>query len=400
MKWQTKTLGDVLSVLSNGGNFLQDKSGNGERVTRIETIAQAQIDLNRVGYSRLTEAEKKKYKLRRGDILFSHINSVIHVGKTAIVDNDEELYQGINLLLMRPNEQVSPVYLQYFLKLLFQSGYWLQVCKQSVNQASVNQQDIKKIPIAFPDSLPEQKRIVKILDEVFAHAVQAKENAEKNLANAKALFESALLKIFTDGINTKKWELEKLEKYNKVVVGYVGPISQAYTDDEDGTLLLSTKNISDDGISLEKLTRINHKFHEKNIKSQLVPGDILVARHGKSGQAAVVNNDIKTAHALNVIIIKRSDTLSSEYISFLLNSGVLHKISSSKTGSIQEIINTSIIKDLIIPVPSLIEQRAIVRKLNTLSADTKKLEAIYTQKLAALEELKKSVLKQAFEGRL
>ena len=85
----------------------------------------------------------------------------------------------------------------------------------------------------------------------------------------------------------------------------------------------------------------------------MLPGDILVARHGQSGQAAVIPDSIKSAHALNVIIIKKSETILSEYIAFLLNSGVISKIQESKGGSVQEIINTSVIINLIIPVPNL-----------------------------------------------
>jgi len=262
---------------------------------------------------------------------------------------------------------------------------------------SVLRNEYKTIPVP---PLNEQKRIVALLDEAFEKIDKVKANTEKNLANAKELFESLLIQMFVKGINTKKWTLEKLEKYNKVVVGYVGPISKEYTNDENSVLLLSTKNINDKGVSLEKLTRINLQFHNKNKKSQLLPGDILVARHGKSGQSVVIPSEIKEAHALNVIVIKKSETLSSEYISFLLNSGVLDKIAASKGGSVQEIINTSVIKDLIIPVPSVKEQQDIVQQLEALSAETKKLETIYKQKSNDLEELKKSVLQKAFNGEL
>jgi type I restriction enzyme S subunit len=399
-EWETQTLGDVLEVLRNGVNCKQDKKGLGQKITRIETIAQAEFNLDKVGYSKLKESDKVKYKIERGDILFSHINSVVHVGKTALYNSDEELYHGVNLLLMRPKDFLLPNCLEYFLKSLFISGYWRTICKQSVNQASVNQQDIGKVAIHFPKSLPEQQRIVSVLDEAFAFIAQAKSNAERNLQNAKELLASLLIKVFLEGINNKKWSLDKLEKYNKVVVGYVGPISKDYTNDDDGILLLSTKNISDNGINLEKLTRINRQFHNKNKKSQLVPGDILVARHGNSGQAAVIPDSINEAHALNVIVIKNSSTLSSEYLAFLLNSGVLDKISASKAGSVQAIINTSIIKDLVIPVPPLAEQRAIVGRLEALSAETKRLEEIYRSKVEAMEELKKSILQRVFKGAL
>lgn len=400
LDWEIKTLGEVLDVLRNGVNCKQDKEGIGDKVSRIESISNADFDIDKVGFALLSESDREKYQLVKGDILFSHINSPIHVGKTALFNSDEKVYHGVNLLLMRPKPFLNVNYLEHFLKYLFHNGYWKRLCKQSVNQASVNQQDINKVEITFPKSLTEQQRIVSILDEAFAAIAKAKANAEQNLKNTKEFFESSLLNVFYQGVSDKKWKLERLEKYNKVVVGYVGPISKEYTNDEDGVLLLSTKNINDKGITLEKLTRINHKFHSKNIKSQLTPGDILVARHGNSGQSAVIPKTIKSGHALNVIVIKKSQTLCSEYISFLLNSGVMDKIASSKGGSVQEIINTSIIKDLVIPIPPIEEQQTIVRQLVAIRAETQKLEAISQKKLDDLEELKKSILQKAFAGEL
>ena len=89
---------------------------------------------------------------------------------------------------MRPNEEVLPAYLELYLKSLFESGYWLKRCKQSVNQASVNQQDIAQVAIEYPSSVTEQRRIVTLLDEAFADIATAKANAEKNLQNARELF--------------------------------------------------------------------------------------------------------------------------------------------------------------------------------------------------------------------
>jgi type I restriction enzyme S subunit len=254
-----------------------------------------------------------------------------------------------------------------------------------------------KVPLT---SFSEQQNIVKVLDKAFVAIDTAKANLEQNLKNTRELFESILFEKFTDGINIQKWKLEKLEKHNKVVVGYVGPISKEYTNNEDDILLLSTKNISSEGLSLKKVTRINHPFHYKQKKSQLVPGDILVARHGKSGQAAVIPENINTAHALNVIVIKKSKSILSEYIAFLLNSGVLSKIEASKGGSVQEIINTSVIKNLIIPIPDFEQQEKIIEELNNIANEIKKLESIYKQKLVDLQEMKKSILQKAFSGQL
>lgn len=92
--WQTSTLGDVLAVLRNGVNCKQDKRGRGDKISRIESISDASFDLRKVGYAELTESDKERYRLRPGDILFSHINSAVHVGKTAVFDSTEPVYHG------------------------------------------------------------------------------------------------------------------------------------------------------------------------------------------------------------------------------------------------------------------------------------------------------------------
>jgi type I restriction enzyme S subunit len=90
--WEVKKFEDVLSVLRNGVNCKQNKKGGGNKISRIESISNADFDIEKVGYAELSKSDKDKYKLNRGDILFSHINSPIHVGKTALFNSEDEVY--------------------------------------------------------------------------------------------------------------------------------------------------------------------------------------------------------------------------------------------------------------------------------------------------------------------
>lgn len=197
--WQRACLGDVLAVLKNGLNCKQDKSGRGQKISRIESISQASFDLSRVGYAEISDQDRSKFRLLKGDILFSHINSPIHVGKTAVFDADEEVYHGVNLLLMRPTSAISGAYLDLYLKHLFERGYWLSVCKQSVNQASVNQQDISRVPIDFPTDLTEQQRIVASLSEALEGIAAVKANSERKLTALDELKKCVLSRAFRGG---------------------------------------------------------------------------------------------------------------------------------------------------------------------------------------------------------
>lgn len=401
LDWKKTYIKDACEVFVDG-NWIESKDQSTKGIRLVQT---GNIGL---GYFKDKEdkarfiSEDTFHRLKcteilPGDLLVSRLPDPI--GKSCIIPNiNSKMITGVDCTIIRPKDNLLSEFLCYYQM----SHQYLKDIELGVSGATrqrISRKNLGLIRIPLP-TISEQRHIVSILDKAFVAINKVKSNAEENLKNAKLLFESLMLKIFIEGINIKKWDLEKLEKYSKVVVGYVGPISKEYTIDEEGILLLSTKNISAKGLTLEKLTRINHEFHYKNKKSQLAPGDILVARHGNSGQSIVIPNNIKHAHALNVIVIKRSETLSSEYTCYLLNSGVLNKITSSKGGSVQEIINTSVIKDLIIPVPSANEQNKIVNQLDLLSVETKKLEDIYTQKINDLEELKKSILQKAFSGEL
>jgi type I restriction enzyme S subunit len=202
--WKRTTLGDVLAELKNGLNCKQSQDGQGQRISRIESIADGTFDEGRVGFSSLSEAEMRRFRLKHGDILFSHINSPPHVGKVAHFSSTLPIYHGVNLLLMRPSAGIESRYLFYFLQSLRDSGYWKQNCKQSVNQASVNQKDICKVTFDYPTDLEEQRRIVAVLDEAFAAIATATANAEKNLENARELYRASIDQHFANEIWPKR----------------------------------------------------------------------------------------------------------------------------------------------------------------------------------------------------
>lgn len=120
MTWPIKKLGEVLSEIKNGTTAKQNKQGVGYPVTRIETVQDFSIDKDRIGFVELPTKEFEKYKLRCGDILFSHINSEEHLGKVAIYNGEiKNLVLGMNLLRFRANEkQTLPHFLYYFFLLV------------------------------------------------------------------------------------------------------------------------------------------------------------------------------------------------------------------------------------------------------------------------------------------
>jgi type I restriction enzyme S subunit len=380
--WETSRLGDLLAVLRNGINCKQNKSGEGDKISRIESISNALFDVEKVGYAKLSETEKARYRLQQGDILFSHINSAVHVGKTAIYESSEPVYHGVNLLLMRPKTVITSDFLDHALKYLFQTGYWRTTCKQSINQASVNQQDISRVQIRYPKSIFEQRRIVGILDEVFEGIAAAKANAEKNLRNARAVFESYSASIFSQrgpgwmettmdqisrNLDSRRVPITKSDRASGQYPYYGASGIVDYVNDYifDGNTLL----ISEDGA---------------NLLARSTP--IAFSVSGKYW----VNNH---AH-----ILEFDNMATQRFVEFYFGSICIDEY---VTGAAQPKLTQKALNSIPILIPESVDaQRRIVEGVESLQHETERLADLYERKVAALEALKKSLLHQAFTGQL
>jgi type I restriction enzyme S subunit len=390
--WENRTLGDVLDVLRNGVNCKQDKKGVGDKISRIESISNAYFDIDKVGFAILSKSDKEKYRLAKGDILFSHINSPIHVGKTGLFNSDEEVYHGVNLLLMRPKPFLDGNYFEHFLKFLFQNGYWKGLCKQSVNQASVNQQDINKVKISYPKSLPEQKRIVAILDEAFAAIAKAKANAEQNLKNAKELFESYLQGVFENG----NWEIKSFNEVCEIASKLIDPRKPEFQNFihvgagniESKTGLLSGLKTAKE----ENLISGKFLFDESMILYSKIRPYLM----------KVVNCDFQGLCSADIYPLKPFENLiTKDYLYHLLLTKEFtdYAILGSQRAGMPK-VNREHLFAYKLKLPSMKEQKSIVKRLDALQYETKKLENVYQKKINDLEELKKSILQKAFAGEL
>ena len=153
-------LGEVCEIRSGySGNQLLSKKGL--KVSRIETISGHKVNLERVGYVAPFESSEN-YKLQVGDILFSNINSVEYIGNTAFIDKDYNLYHGMNLLRLTPNNMVViPFYLYLLLNTNRMLNRFKTVCNKAVSQASINQTELGKTVVQIPD-INAQKQICEL----------------------------------------------------------------------------------------------------------------------------------------------------------------------------------------------------------------------------------------------
>jgi type I restriction enzyme S subunit len=190
VEWEIVYLKNILTVLKNGTTKKQNTLGIGYPVTRIETISSGIIDYKKVGYVEDT-ANLADYKLQQGDILLSHINSIKHIGKIARFDSAIELYHGMNLLLLRFKKKIDSLYVYYILSLESAKKYFETHAKPAVNQASLNQKEIGNFILSLA-TLPEQKKISKILSTVDEDIERAVDNKKKLETIKKGLMQVLL----------------------------------------------------------------------------------------------------------------------------------------------------------------------------------------------------------------
>ena len=335
----------------------------------------------------------KKGHLKTGDVLFTNRGEI---GKVAIVD---EAFNGANLnsqiAWLRCQKELLPKYLFFFL----QSDQMRRHFSQEKSGAALQQFTIrmlKAVIVSYPP-LPEQKRIVSIVDQAFEGIDRAIANTQKNLTNARELFESYLNTVFTqrDSVPT-------------VAIGDIGevfdgPHATPKTIDS-GPIFLGISSLQDGSIKLEKTRHVSPEdFQRWTRRVKPRTDDIVFSYETRLGQAAIIPEGLECCLGRRMGLVRVDKTqIEPLYFLYLYLSMPFQKFLNKKTvrGATVDRISIKEVPSFSIPLPDLEEQKSIVSKVDALSVEIQRLEAIYRQKLAALIELKQSVLQKAFTGEL
>jgi hypothetical protein len=291
---------------------------------------------------------------------------------------------GPNVKILQPVPAVDSKFLFYFLT---------QLPVESKGYAD-HFPLVRKCDVPVPP-LAEQQRIVGLLDEAFEGLAISKANAEKNLQNARALFESHLQSVFTQR-----------------GPGWVGTTLGEAFDVRDGTHdspkyhatgypLITSKNLKREGLSFDDVKLISEQDYTKiNERSAVHKGDVLFAMIGTIGNPTLVEVEPKFA-IKNVALFKNPKGQSGAFLKHYLDSGmVISKMMKEAKGTTQKFVGLGYLRGFPINVPPLATQLEVVEELDDLSEETQRLARLYERKLAALEALKKSLLHQAFSGEL
>ena len=196
-EWEVTSFANNLEKLENGATYNTNDT-NGVLMSRIETISSGGIDYSKVGYCS-TPDKIIRYKMQYGDILFSHINSIKHIGKTAYYMAELPLYHGMNLLLLRCNHNIDSKFFFYLINNIRFLRHCQILAKQAVNQASISISDLKGLTISIPHK-DEQVKIQKLLSLIDDRIATQNKIIEKLQSLIKGLNDHILKNIEGDQV--------------------------------------------------------------------------------------------------------------------------------------------------------------------------------------------------------
>ena len=399
--WKTKKLGDVCSFLNRGVSpkyvedggivVLNQRCVRDHRVS-FEVARRHDVKAKKIGSERLIQA---------GDVLVNSTGSGT-LGRVAQLRNDppEPTTVDSHVTIVRP---MPGLFFQEFF------GYMLRDIEDAIKvsgegcggQTELGRSVLaEKFLVRFPKSFPKQQRIVAILDEAFDGIATAKANAEKNLQNARALFESHLQSVFTQ--RGERWKLVRIEDACESIMDCVNKTAPK-VDGPTPFKMIRTTNVRNGYVNLESVYYVTEEVFRIWTRRQIpMRGDVILTREAPMGEVGMLLSDDQVFLGQRLVSYRANATkLDNRFLLYAFQSdelqGQIHALASGSTVQHMRVPDS---KNLQLSLPSLSTQREIVTQLDALREETQRLESLYRHKLTALDALKKSLLNQAFTGQL
>ena len=369
---EIKKLSEVCDF-QNGFAFKSNKfKSDGLPILRISNIQNNHISTKDLVFFDVNDYKEdfERYKVLKNDIIIAMSGGT--TGKIGINQTDNIYYLNQRVGKFSPKKNLDRQYLFYFLHTKSEES--LKIAGGAA-QPNLSTEQIKNFQIPVP-SITKQRTIVAKLDQAFAAIDQAKANIEKNIANAKELFQSKLNKIFSGNEGIYTYELRRFDDICILQRGFDLPTQNRITGDYP---LVSSNGITD------------------RISEYKVNGPGVVT--GRSGSIGNVHYISENYWPLNTsLYIKDFIGNNEKYIYYFLKSIDLKKYSSG--AGVPTLNRNFVHKDEFLVVTNSLDQQRIASQLDQLQEQTNLLVTKYQQKLANLEELKKSILEKAFKGEL
>ena len=311
-------------------------------------------------------------------IVFAKIGEALKLNRRAIT-SCECLVDNNVMGVKAQNGRLNDEYLFYWLQNLNLSDYSESTTVPSVKKSRLQNIEINVSP------LEEQEKVASTLNKLSSLILARK----KQLSKLDELVKARFVEMFGERSSIRPQKLKEVTR--RVKVGFVGTCEKYYTDNT-GVPMLRTTNITSHGIDLKDLKYVTITFHEKNLKSRVHKGDLLIARHGSNGQANVYCGD--EAQCLNAIIIEPDHNITNPiFLENLINSrSVKRQIEKELVGSTQHVLNTTTLANVEVKIPAIKEQQVFAAFVERVDQQKQTVQ----QSLEKLELMKKALMQEYF----
>ena len=403
-EWKIKKINDIATVVNGGTPDTNRKDFWGGDILWITPK-----DMGKLSSIYVDDTERKitEAGLKNSSAKMIPPNSIIlssraPIGHLAINNFEISTNQGCKGII--PKKEILTKYLFYFLR---NSIELLNSLGTGTTFKELSSSKLNDVEIPLPP-LPEQQRIVDILDQSFAAIDRAIENTEKNISNVDKLNFSYLQSKFD--YSQKDWKEITLndEKYIKIIDGDRG-INYPKKEDFYSSgycLFLNTKNVRPDGFNFDSTMFINIEKDKNLGKGKLSRNDIVLTTRGTIGNVAIYDNSVKydqiRINSGMLIFRPNLEKIYPHYLFQIIQSNIFRsQIEQHKSGAAQPQLPIKTLRNFKIPLPNSIEkQKNIVAELSNLHATVLKLKLSFQNKLVKIQELKQSILHKAFTGEL
>ena len=403
--WETKPLGELCEFrrgLTYGKSDEVDVSSNVVLRANNVDLATYTLDLSDLRYISDSVSVPATKKVRRGSLLICTASgSKSHLGKIAYVDDDYGYAFGGFMGQITPAPGVNDRYLFHALTSPAYKGF-IEALSDGVNINNLKFDDLRQFPVPIPD-LDEQQRIVAILDEAFEGIATAKANAEKSLQNARELYECQLESLFASG--DCNWPVRPLAQLATIINGYA--FKSTDFQRTPGVRSIKITNVGVRAFVDDASNYLPTTFSPLHSGVAVTQGSIVLAltRSIIAGglKVAMVPIDFDGALLNQRVAAIQPHTAQLEtafLFAYLSTRRVMNFVKSRVNTLMQPNLSIGDLRLLPVPLPALSEQHALVEAVQRFKEDSQKLESTYVRKLAAIDDLKKSLLHQAFTGAL
>lgn len=400
-EWKTIFLGDMVEILSGimGDSLLIDGK---YRLTRIETIAAGIVDESRIGYTNNCPGDA--YLLQKGDILYSNINSIEHIGKVAQYQGGTELYHGINLLRLVLGKRVLS---DFLFQLLRTDKYrkWARChANQAVSQASINRTTLASQQISICN-IQEQEKIGNLLRQLDNNITLT----GKKIQKLQQFRQAMLTKLFPrEGAAepelrfrgfSGKWEQRKLLENFQKIIDFRGRTPKKLGMDwsKEGYLALSALNVKDGYIDFKQECHYgSRELYDKWMTgNELHKGQVIFTTEAPMGNVAQIPDNKKYILSQRTIAFEvKPDLINEDFLAILLRTPqMFQKLSALSSGGTAKGISQRSMEavDAFFPI-DILEQK----KIGDFFKDLDFIISLQQEKLERMQRLKSALLEKMF----